>query len=350
MDISMKDIHTCLSVIDNRQQVKVQATKKFDNNEHGFKAMLVWLNRHKKEDEIPLICVMEATGVYYEECAFFLFKAGFETAVVLPTKAKKYMQALGFKTKNDKMDSVGLACMGAQQCLELWKPLDAFFYTLRALTRHHQSLQELKTSLNNQLHADENSIYSNKKVKKQLRTLILNINKQLRETEKNVHAHLYSDDKIAERVDHIVAIKGIGHMTVATVLGETNGFLLFKSISQLISYAGYDVIENQSGNHKGKTKISKKGSSHIRRVLHMPAFNMIRYDVGNMKIFFDRILARHNKKMKAYVAVQKKLLALIYTLWQKNEEFKPQAQWVALKSDSTAPYYAAEQETQVHKI
>jgi len=37
--------------------------------------------------------------------------------------------------------------MGAQQCLELWQPLDEFFYTLRALTRHHQSLQELKTNI-----------------------------------------------------------------------------------------------------------------------------------------------------------------------------------------------------------
>jgi len=33
--------------------------------------MLLWLNGHKKEEEIPLICGMEATGVYYEECAFF---------------------------------------------------------------------------------------------------------------------------------------------------------------------------------------------------------------------------------------------------------------------------------------
>lgn len=71
MDISMKDIHTGWSVIDNKQQVKVQITKKFDNNENGFKAMLLWLNGHKKEEEIPLICGMEATGVYYEECAFF---------------------------------------------------------------------------------------------------------------------------------------------------------------------------------------------------------------------------------------------------------------------------------------
>ena len=111
-------------------------------------------------------------------------------------------------------------------------------------------------------------------------------------------------------------------MTVATVLAETNGFVLFKSIAQLIKYTGYDVIEDQSGGHSGKTKISKKGNRRIRRALHMPAFNMIRYDVGNFKPFFERILEKHHLKMKAYVAVQKKLLVLIYTLWKRNEVFR----------------------------
>ena len=56
----------------------------------------------------------------------------------------------------------------------------------------------------------------------------------------------------------------------------------------------------------------------------MPAFNMIRYEVGSFKPFFDRILQKHHQKMKAYVAVQKKLLVLIYTLWKKNEAFNPE--------------------------
>ena len=57
----------------------------------------------------------------------------------------------------------------------------------------------------------------------------------------------------------------------------------------------------------------------------MPAFNMIRLEVGNFKPFFERILARHHEKMKAYVAVQKKLLVLIYTIWKKNEPFKTES-------------------------
>ncbi|MEO7048709.1 MAG: IS110 family transposase [Ferruginibacter sp.] len=340
IDVSKKDIHVCLSVIDATQQVKVKASSKFTNREQGFKDLLVWLKRHKKESEIPLVNVIEATGVYYEACALHLFKTGLDVAVVLPNKAKKYLQALGLRTKNDKIDAAGLSRMGAEQCLELWKPMDEFFYTLRSMTRHHQSLQELKTNINNQLHADEHSIYSNKAVIKQLKKLITTIEKQLEETDQGIHDHLYSDEEIAKKTDHIIAIKGLGYLTVATVLAETNGFALFKSASQVVKYSGYDVIESQSGARQGKTKISKKGNSHIRRAMYMPAFNVIRYEKGNFKIFFERILARHNKKMKAYVAIQRKLLVMIYTLWKKNEAFNPHAKINTSGNGETVPSFA----------
>ena len=139
-------------------------------------------------------------------------------------------------------------------------------------------------------------------------------------------------------------------MTVATVLGETNGFALFKSIPQLISYAGYDVVENQSGNHRGKTRISKKGNSHIRRAMHMPAFNMIKYNTGNFKPFFERIFERNHQKMKAYVAVQKKLLVLIYTLWKKTEAYKPNTKVNTSGNEDTAPSFALTRQGQLNEV
>ena len=86
----------------------------------------------------------------------------------------------------------------------------------------------------------------------------------------------------------------------------------------MISYAGYDVIENQSGKHVGKTKISKKGNSHIRRILHLPAFGVVANDEPKFRALYERVYGRTKVKMKAYVAVQRKLLELIYTLWKKD--------------------------------
>ena len=321
IDISMKIFHVCLSVIDSNQQVKVMASRKFNNTVAGFKELYDWIQKHHKHKEIPLQIVMEATGVYYEHCAMYLFKQALTVSIVLPNKSKKYLQATGLKSKNDKVDAKGLAQMGAEQKLERWQPMNEFFYTLRALTRHHESLQNLKTNINNQLHADNAGMYANKQVGKQLNKLIETIDKQIDDIEKSIESHIASDRAIEQKVKGILKIKGIGLLTVATLLAETNGFLLFKNAPQLVSYCGYDVIENQSGNHKGKTRISKKGNRHIRRILHMPAFNVIRYQVSPFLQLFNRTLQKHHLKMKSYVAVQKKILVIIYSLWKTNQSF-----------------------------
>ncbi len=321
IDFSMRFFHVCLSVIDLQQKVKVKASRKFENNEHGFYELHVWLEKHYKEQSVPLEIVMEATGVYYERCAMYLHKQGLTVIVVLPTKAKRYLQSKGLKSKNDKIDAKGLAQMGAEQKLEPWQPMSDFYYKLRALTRHYESLQNIRTNLKNQLHADNAGMYANKQVGRQLNKLIETVDKQITEIEKSIEQHIESDETVKQKVNGIIKMKGVALLTVAILLAETNGFLLFKSGSQLISYSGYDVIENQSGNHVGKTRISKKGNRHIRRILHMPAFNVIRYHVSPFQQLFDRTIEKHHTKMKSYVAVQKKILVIIYSLWKNNEAF-----------------------------
>jgi transposase len=323
LDVSSKDFHACLSVIDQLQKVTVKSSSKFPNNPGGFRSLDEWINKHHKQKNIPLVVVMEATGVYYENVALYLCLKGYKVSVVLPNKAKKYLQSTGLKSKNDTIDAQGLARMGSEQALEFWQPKDEYFYQLRSLTRQHQSLQELKTNVNNQLHAIEHGMYQNELVIAQLHQLKETISGQIDDMEAAIVAHLNKDNEVAKLVEGITLIKGLGALTVAVVLAETNGFALFKNIPQLISYAGYDVVENQSGKHIGKTCISKKGNGHIRRCLHMPAFNVVRYQQTPFIQLFNRTLQRHNIKMKSYVAVQKKILVLIYSMWKKKETYQP---------------------------
>lgn len=322
IDISMSSFHACLSCIDSLQNVKIKSTSSFSNSSSGFRLLHQWIQKHYGNSTIPLVVVMEATGVYYEQCAMFLFKQGYMVAIVLPNKAKKYLQATGLKSKNDKIDAMGLARMAAEQALPLWQPMDDFFYQLRSMTRQHQSLQELKTSLKNQLHGQLHSAYTSKVVIKQLKQSLAAIDKQIKAIEKAINEHIKNNKEVASKVENICMIKGIGTLTVAIIIAETNGFILFKNIKQLVSYAGYDVVENQSGKHTGKTRISKRGNGHIRRALHMPAFSVIKYKVTPFVNLFERTLERHKIKMKSYVGVQKKLLTMIYSLWVKNEQFK----------------------------
>src|SRR4051812_45107889 len=130
----------------------------------------------------------------------YLLRQQYALSVVLPNKAKKYLQSTGLQSKNDKIDAQGLARMGAEQPLELWRPPETYFYDLRELTRQHQSLQELKTSINNQLHAAELGMSRHQVVLQQLKALITTLDGQIRELETAIKRHI--DDK--EEVKHKV--------------------------------------------------------------------------------------------------------------------------------------------------
>jgi transposase len=321
LDISAKTIYACISVIDATQKVTVKSSCKIDNTVSGFKQLDQWVNKHQKQKDVPLVVTMEATGVYYENCALYLFKQDYSVSVLLPNKAKSWLKAEGLKSKNDKIDAQGLSKMGAEKALEQWQPAAEYYYELRAMTRQRQSLQEFKTAVNNQLHAEEHGMYQNKLVIKQLKQQIKFIEKQITDLEPVIEAHIAADEEVAAKVENICRIKGLGVLTVAVIIAETNGFILFENGPQLVSYAGYDVIENQSGNHKGKTKISKKGNSRIRRCLFMPAFNMVKFKQTPFVDLYNRTFEKHGLKMKSYVAVQKKLLVIIYALWKNNTAY-----------------------------
>lgn len=321
-DVSKESFDCCISVINSLQEVVIKAARRFKNTRPGFSEFLLWTQKHLKED-LPVVVTLEATGVYYEELAIFLFENGFQVSVVLPNKAKKYIQSKGFKSKNDKIDAKGLSQMGAEQNLARWEPFSKNTYGLRALTRQNEDLQGQKTIVLNRMEAYEFSGYKNKIIKKQLLCLQKFIDKQIKEINAQIKKVVEEDELIKSKINKICKVKGLGVLTVATIIGETNGFKLIKNQRQLVSYAGYDIVENQSGKRVGKTKISKKGNSHIRRALHMPALSVVTHEQAGFKALYERVYERTGFKMKGYVAVQRKLLILIYTLWKKDEEFDP---------------------------
>jgi hypothetical protein len=54
----------------------------------------------------------------------------------------------------------------------------------------------------------------------------------------------------------------------------------------------------------------------------MPAFCVVSYEQQPFAGLFNRTLERHGQKMKSYVAVQKKLLVIIYALWKSNSAYE----------------------------
>ena len=129
---------------------------------------------------------------------------------------------------------------------------------------------------------------------------------------------LKSHPEVKTRVDNICTIPGVGELTAVTVLAETNGFELIRNKKQLTSYAGFDVKEKQSGTSvKGKPRISKRGNRHLRKSMHLPSLSSVKYNQSH-KVLYVRIVSKSGIKMKALIAVQRKMLELIFVI-DKNQ-------------------------------
>ena len=322
IDVAGKDFRVCLKVRRETGQVKIKGTRKFANTPKGFQALVKWVE-NKRIADAPMRVTMEATGVYYESLAYFLHEQEWQVFVLLPNRIKGYFKFLNLKSKTDKIEAEGLAELGITQVLPLWEPASPVMYSIKRLNRERHTLIEEKTVISNRLHAEQACKSPNKGTIKRLKAMLRLLAKQVEEVEHEMEQQLDQDTDLKKQVDNICQVKGLGWITVLGIIAETNGFKLVTHKSQLVSYAGYDVVQRQSGSSvNGKTRISKKGNRHIRRALHFPALTVVKYH-DEFTQLFNRVYDRTKVKMKGYVAVQRKLLVLIYTLYKNNEAYDP---------------------------
>lgn len=119
---------------------------------------------------------------------------------------------------------------------------------------------------------------------------------------------------------YILSIKGIGLITVAGLIGEVGDFKKFNTISEIMKLAGLDLFEISSGKHRGKLRISKRGRSLMRKLLYFAAINAVKSH-GIMHEPYQAMLDRGQKKLKALIAISRKLLGIIFALARDNTMF-----------------------------
>jgi transposase len=119
----------------------------------------------------------------------------------------------------------------------------------------------------------------------------------------------------------ILSVKGIGNITVAGLVGEVGDFRKFKTISEVMKLAGLDLFEVSSGKHKGRHHISKRGRALMRKLLFFAAINAVKSH-GIMHARYQRMLNNGTPKIKALIAVSRKLLQIIFALARDNAQYE----------------------------
>jgi transposase len=322
IDISKDTFHVCVKQLVS-ERVVVKGSHSFENSHKGFAEFLRW----SSSKAITPVFVMEATGIYHEELTHFLYEKGKSVAVVLANKIKHFAKSLNVKTKTDKADAAVIAQYGLDRNPQLWQPMMPQMKTLRDLCRERLSLKKDIVRCKCQIHNFRHAHGTLDFVSQMKQNQIAFLEQSVQSIENEIKRITGQDKDFNERVNKIATVNGLQMLTIVTVLCETNGFNLFNNLRQVVSYAGLDIAERQSGLFKGKTRITKKGNARIRQCLYMPALSATNHN-AHIKGLYQRVVERNPTiKRKGVVAGMRKLLILIFVLWKKNEVYDPSHPW-----------------------
>jgi len=336
IDVAMDNFTVRFGVITDSQEKRFLATATFSNEARGFRKLLAWTHKQMVEPQAPVWFVMEATGVYFEYLAYFLVEHGGLVAVILPNKLKHFAQTLDNKSKTDRLDAGSICQFGLERNLTPWQPPSPQMKLLKELTREYDTVQEMATQVKNQLHAKQHTHKPLAETSKRLRAQLRLFQNQLKSIESQIRSVVDDDDDLRARIANITIAKGIGFMTVVRTVAETNGFALITNQKQIASYAGMDIVIKQSGKRQGKPALSKRGNKHLRRAVYMPALSACRYNRPLKALYLRLVRTKANKKV-ALLAVARKILCLIYTLWKKNVPYDPNYQHRNIRPVSMHP-------------
>ena len=124
-------------------------------------------------------------------------------------------------------------------------------------------------------------------------------------------------------IDKLLAIKGIGLVTVSGFIAEVGDIRRFDNPKQLQKLAGYAIVADDSGKHNGESRISYRGRKRLRYVLYEAAISLIGKNAEFREIYEYYRSRKENplKKMQSVVAVACKVIRVFYAILTKGVDY-----------------------------
>lgn len=287
----------------------------FGNNPQGFKALKTWL---EQQGVTELHACLEATGVYYEALAEYLYQQGYTVSVVNPWQIKAFADSKLRRHKTDRLDADLIAEFCQKEQPRAWQPLAPEERTLQALVRHRDSLVETRQQ---QLHRLESS--RDTLVTASLQRVIDQLSAEIQQVEQQIQNHIDQHPDLKQKQDLLTSIPGIGTQTATHLLAEMPDLAEYPSAKQAAADAGLTPSERSSGTSiREKPRLSKIGNPRVRKILYFPALAAMRYN-PLIQALRQRLLAQGKAKMVVVGAAMRKLLHLAYGVLKNNKPFDP---------------------------
>lgn len=285
--------------------------RQFPNDKPGCKALMRWIGQE------PVRVVFEPTGPYHRILEQSLTRAGIAIVKVNPRYARRFAEATGELAKTDRIDAALLARMAVVLDLEARPARSEIYHDLRELSVARQALIKDRIAARNREQVAQNAL-----VRRQIKTRLVQIEKQIGEIEQAMAAIVGADETLQRRREILASIPGIGRVTAMAIvvempeLGQMDG-------KQAASLAGLAPITRESGGWKGRSRI-QGGRASLRCGLYMPALVALRIN-PDLRRKYQALKEAGKPSKVAIVAIMRKLIVLANALIRDNRKWSPNA-------------------------
>lgn len=296
-------------------------TKALPNNIKGFGQLTDWLIKQAGEQPSEIHIVMEATGVYHEALALYLFEQGFRVSVANPLHVKRFAESLAVVHKTDKKDSIVLAKFCHSIKPQLWQPEALEVRELKALLARLEALEkDLQREENRQEKA--NISQASDIVIESLAKMIEVLKAEKKRLENQIDDHIDKYPHLRQNRQLMESIPGVGPV-VSRVMLSVMESRSFKNAGQLAAFLGLIPKLRESGTFKGRTMLSKTGPAGVRATLYMAAVVAIRHN-PDIKRQYERLLQNGKTSMQAIGAAMRKLVQICFGVVKHQDKYRPQ--------------------------
>jgi transposase len=284
------------------------ATRKLANQRT---ALLVFLKNLPAGSRIG----MESTGIYHELFANLAHKLGFIVFVLNPKDARHYAKGVGMRGKTDRVDAELIARMIAHEHTKLyaWIPPTPEQHEIAKLIKRRAKLTSLRAALGMSLKGVDGFCADLKALKKRFDQVIARIDQRVKELVET------SPDR-KQHVAHLRTIYGVGPV-VSAALVNTLERLPLKSADAFVAFTGLDPRPDDSGQHRGKRRLSKRGPSELRRLLYLAALSAIK--TKTWRPLYEHYRVKGLSSTAVIVILARRIARTAWSMYTYKTEFDP---------------------------
>jgi transposase len=289
----------------------------FENTEDGHQQLLDWLAEHHLQISQTVVC-MEATGVYSEGLAYFLYAKGVRVAVQSPLEVKRSFKPYG--PKSDAVDSLQIAEYACRHTdkLAFWKPRSEILEQVKALLAVREQFVAENVAHKNALKAIERKVVRAPFAEQSYQHLIEQVTQQIKAIEKEIRRLIESDPTFKEMLLLLISVPGVGLLLAAHFIILVQFTLEYKVLS---AFLGIAPNEHSSGTSVFKHATSRHfGPPAIRKLLYLAACS-VRTNSPQFRAYFARKTLEGKPPRLVLNNIENKLVRIMCAVLQSKSAF-----------------------------